>query len=220
MMKDTALLTAFTLVCVGPATVVAMSTRPPPAVRTYAIQAEHVAQPAFQYTQAQGQSEPVLQDPAATDDPATEAVPTDMYVTQAATADKFEVEASKLALFKAGSDGVKRFAQTMIDDHSSALERLKTAASAATPPLLLPETLDQKHSGLISELTRAISGPAFDRAYIAAMVSGHEDAIKLHRSYAQQGDSPALKEHATSEVPIITSHLAEAQKIASTVKGM
>jgi putative membrane protein len=214
-MKDKALLMAFTLVCVGPATVVAMSNRPPPAVRTFMIQTVQAPAP------AQPQSDqPVLQDPAAQDDPATEAVPTDMYVTQAAVADLFEIEASKLALRQAGRDNVKRFAQMMIDDHSSALERLKTAASAAATPATVPETLDQKHKGLLDELARAVSGSAFDRAYIDAIVSGHEDALKLHRSYAGQGDSAALKEHATATVPIITAHLDEATKIASTVKGM
>jgi putative membrane protein len=219
MMKDTALLTAFTLVCVGPATVVAMSNRPPPAARIYTVQTEPVSKPVLAEAEAT-QSEPVLQDPAKTDDPTIEVVPTDMYVTQAGVADLFEVEASKVALYKSESASVKRFAQMMIDDHTSARERLKTAASAATPAVTVPENLDLKHKGQLDELTRAIAGPAFDRAYVAAIVSGHEDALKLHSSYAKQGDNPALKEHATSSVPIITAHLEDAQKLASNVKGM
>jgi putative membrane protein len=219
MMKDTALLMAFTLVCVGPATVVAMTSTPTPSVRTYAMRAEHV----ISVAQADDQNRtgaPVLQDPSKTDDPAIEAVTTDMYVTQAAVADLFEVEASKLALQKTDNANVKSFAQMMIDDHSSALERLKTATSASSTPATVPDKLDQKHQGQLDELARTISGPAFDRAYIDVQLSGHDDTLKLHRSYAAQGDSPALKQHASSTVPIVTAHIEEAQRLSSSVKGM
>jgi putative membrane protein len=220
-MKNTLLLTAFAVVCFGPASVVAMTHQKPQPINVYYTTAQTItpsvpAQPP--------QTEPT-QDPARQDqitqpgDPTTEAVTTEMYVTQAAVADMFEIESSKLALEKTTNADVKRFAQMMIDEHTKSSEGLKTAAASAGPTASVPATLDLKHQGLLDELKAKASGGEFDRAYIEAQTKGHEDALKLHRSYAEQGDHGALKQHAAGAVPIVTAHLEQAQKISMAVKG-
>ena len=49
------------------------------------------------------------------------------FAMKAAQANMAEVELGKLALQKAMSDDVKKFAQMMVDDHSKALDELKGA---------------------------------------------------------------------------------------------
>ena len=213
-MKNTALITAFMVVCIGPPTVVAMTNRPLPPARTYFVRTAETT-PAQNTTTPEAAAEADRQ--ARTD---TEVVTTDMYVTQAAVADLFELESSKLALEKSQNAEVKRFAQMMVDDHTKSTESLKIAAGSVSGPNAVPESMDLQHEGLLDDLKAAKAGAAFDRAYLETQVSGHQDALKLHRSYSEQGDNAALKTHATTSVPIITAHLDEAEKIASAVKGM
>lgn len=211
-MKNTLLLTACAIVCFGPASVVAMTQAPSPATNPNVIQAAG--------TPAVPAVNPVTPPPVDPADPndKTEAVTTDMYVTQAATADMFEIESSKLALTKSTNAEIKAFAQMMVDDHTKSSQGLKTAAATAGDKANVPATLDLKHQGLLDELN-ATSGAAFDKAYMQAQAAGHEDALKLHRSYAEQGDNAALKQHALDAVPVVSGHLDQAKKLAATVSG-
>ena len=216
IMKNTALLTALTIVCVGPSTVVAMTHRPAPSVPHYLMRAVEIAPPSQLMDSGQNPAERQL----VPESGELETVTTDMYVKQAAVGDMLEIDSSKVALEKSSNPDVTRYAQMMIDDHGKSLDLLKTAAETEDGPATIPGTLDLTSQGILDELKAAKSGAAFDRAYIEAQISGHEDALKLHRSYAVQGDNPTLKTHAASAVPIITTHLEEAERIESTVRGM
>lgn len=211
-MKNIFLASAFALVCVAPASVVAKSQKAVGEANPYFTQTAG--------TPAVPQVNPATTPPVDPADPndKTEAVTTDMYVTQAATADMFEIESSKLALTKSTNAEIKKFAQMMIDDHTKSSEGLKTAAATAGDNASVPATLDLKHQGLLDEL-KAATGAAFDKAYMQAQAAGHEDALKLHRSYAEQGDNTALKQHAADAVPIVSGHLDQATKLAATVSG-
>jgi putative membrane protein len=54
------------------------------------------------------------------------------FAMKAAQANFAEVELGKLAQQKASSDDVKKFAQMMVDDHTKALDDLKSAAEHIT----------------------------------------------------------------------------------------
>jgi putative membrane protein len=88
-----------------------------------------------------------------------------------------EVELSRMALTKATTPEIRVFAQMMIDEHSAAAEKLKTAGSGQA--IEWPAQLDDKHKKKVDELATK-QGGEFDRDYVEAMIEGHQDfAAKL-----------------------------------------
>jgi putative membrane protein len=83
-------------------------------------------------------------DPAIQQSGTTPALATAEFVTSAAAGNQFEIDSSKLALSRTRSDAVKRFAQRMVEDHTDAAAKFKTAAAEAklSPP---GAALDAKH---------------------------------------------------------------------------
>ena len=85
-----------------------------------------------------------------------------------------EVELGKLASTRATHPDVKRFAETMVQDHTTAGAELKALASKhRIQPA--PE-VDDTHRDVIEKLSK-LRGPEFDREYIKAMVENHEHAV-------------------------------------------
>ena len=81
-----------------------------------------------------------------------------------------EVELGKLAAEKASSDAVKQFGQRMVDDHSKANDELK--ALAQNKKITLPTEIGPEEKALRDRLVK-LSGPAFDQAYMKAMLNDH-----------------------------------------------
>jgi hypothetical protein len=61
------------------------------------------------------------------------------------------------------------------------------------------------------------SGPDLDRRYVQLQVRGHQDSIALFDQYAQNGDSPQLKQLAQQTVPALREHLQLAEQIRSSL---
>jgi putative membrane protein len=96
----------------------------------------------------------------------------DDFVQDVAMKNAAEIELSRLALEKATSPAVKAFAQTMIDEHGAAGDKLKSLISGQA--IEWPAQLDDKHRKTADELTKN-QGDDFDREYVKAMVEGHQD---------------------------------------------
>ncbi|WP_420136502.1 DUF4142 domain-containing protein [Sphingomonas sp.] len=133
--------------------------------------------------------------------------PAQNYVAWAADGDMYEIQSSRLALSKGRSDAVKSHAREMITDHTTTTKTLlaalpKTEPKVAKPPMKLSEP----NVAMIAQLKQA-SGDAFDRLYIQQQLQAHQKAWALHKGYATDGTDPALRQVATSAVPIIEKHL-------------
>jgi putative membrane protein len=105
-----------------------------------------------------------------------------------------EVELGKMASERAANPDVKRFAQMMVQDHTSAGNELKAVASKYG--IQPAPALDDKHQDLMNRLSK-LRGAEFDREYISAMVDDHENAVD---SLESRVDSTAsLKDRATNK---------------------
>lgn len=91
---------------------------------------------------------------------------------------------------------------------------LATAESAGVVPP--PPVLSASQMGQITQLTSA--GASFDRVYLQQQVAAHQVALGTMQSYAANGDTPALRQVATSGVPAIQGHLARAEQLLATVR--
>jgi predicted outer membrane protein len=73
----------------------------------------------------------------------------------------------------------------MIEDHTTAGDKLRTVASQHNIPV--PSALDDKHRELSDKLAK-LQGGEFDREYMDAMVSGHKDVIDKLESRIDKDD--------------------------------
>jgi putative membrane protein len=131
------------------------------------------------------------------------------FAAMAASSDMLELESSKIALQQSQNADVKEFAQMMINDHTTASQNLKAAASkdgVTVPAEMLP-----KHAAEVQKLNGQ-TGAAFDAAYVKTQVAAHEEALNLMTSYSENGEG-ATKAHAEKTAPVIKMHYEHVQKI-------
>ena len=138
------------------------------------------------------------------------------YVPGAAMGDMYEIQAADIALERAGRADVKALAQMIKTDHTAASEALKTAAASAAPDVAPPAELDQRRKGLLDNL-RSAGVADFDKVYIDQQVAAHQEAVTLHRGFADNTDAPALAAHARTVLPKIEAHLQKAQEIQAAL---
>jgi len=129
------------------------------------------------------------------------------FVTKIGGVGMGEVELGMLALEKAASRDVKGFAQRMIDDHGKSGEELK---AIATRKNFTWPTAPAADATALKERLAKLSGAAFDRAYIDAMVSGHRDVLGVMKTEAQSGTDPELKAFAGKASSTVEAHLTHA----------
>ena len=136
-------------------------------------------------------------------------------MTDLAHANIAEIETGKMALEKSQNAQVRKFAQQMIDDHTSALKELQTLAQAKG--VTLPDGTDMKHTAMATAL-KVMSGNSFDRQYMKrAGVGDHEQTIELLQKTQKNAQDPALKAMATKMLPTVQAHLKMAQQGVAAV---
>jgi putative membrane protein len=138
------------------------------------------------------------------------------FVQKTAIRDLFEIQASNLAIDKTNNADVKNFARDMVQDHGRSAAALKSVLETTGAATDMPAKLDAEHGQELDTL-RGLAGAAFDHEFITAQIRGHEDALKLLRTYGRNGDNGALKQFAVQEVAMVEQHLAHAKRIAVEV---
>lgn len=133
------------------------------------------------------------------------------FMKDAAADNMAEVEAGRLASEKAARTDVRDFGRMLVDDHSRALDELKSLAGKKSVTLPTEPTAAQK-----AETTRLakLSGRAFDDAFAKAMLGDHERAVKLFSQEHASGSDAETKSWAGNTLPTLEKHLDEARKLA------
>ena len=155
--------------------------------------------------------------PAGTSAPATGArlSATDTcFAEQAALGDQFEIQSSQLAAAQAANARVKAMATQIITDHTAATRQLSVLAPQLG--LRLPTTLTGPKLTELAAL-RTSKGDAFDRAYVNAQVTAHEQAVNLFRAYGRSGGNAQLRAHATRTLPALERHLQAARDLLTAL---
>lgn len=126
-----------------------------------------------------------------------------------AQANMAEVAAGKMALEKSSNADVKKFAQTMVDDHSKALDSVTEVAKAKE--VSLPAGPDSAHKAMAARLQK-MSGDAFDKAYMQQ--AGVTDHSKVHAKLKKDemaAKDPDVKALAAKMLPTVEAHLQTAK---------
>jgi len=130
------------------------------------------------------------------------------FADRAAYANRFELEAAKLALRKGVSADVKNYARDMLRDHAEAAKNMEKAA--AQQSIKLPSQLDKQYAEKLTALDAAVGGQ-FDPAYMSSQASVHEEAVALFELYAKEGDKGPLRNFAEQNFPSLRMHLIRIQ---------
>ena len=139
-------------------------------------------------------------------------------VLNMAQANMAEIEAGRLAQSKSQNEQVKNFAQQMIDDHTKALEDVRQLAQAKG--VTLPTELDRIHKAKANRM-QALSGDAFDRAYLAqAGVADHKKSHDMLQKAQSRARDPDVKALAARTLPVVDQHLSTVQQLhKNTAQG-
>ncbi|HEY7205261.1 MAG TPA: DUF4142 domain-containing protein [Methylomirabilota bacterium] len=126
------------------------------------------------------------------------------FVTEAAEGGQVEVELGELAQQKATNEAVREFGRRMADDHGKANRELAQLAASKQVQLSdKPSRTAQREKDRLSKL----SGAAFDREYVKAMVSDHEKDVAAFKRQSQEAKDPELKAWAGKTLPTLEDHL-------------
>ena len=141
------------------------------------------------------------------------------YVKMAADSDNYEIQSSKLALARSKRADVKSFARQMITDHMQTSKSLMAALSNAdrkiTPPSMMLSTDNASKIQLLKKVPRA----SFDNLYLQQQMQAHQTAWALDKGYATDGTDPALKQVASTAVPIVESHIQHLKSLTPASMG-
>lgn len=125
------------------------------------------------------------------------------FVGKVSQGGMYEVEASKLAEQKAVAQNVKDVASSEVHDHELVNAKLKRIAAAHDIPVA--GTLNAEFQQRLDKL-KAVSGAAFDAAYISDMQQIHDNDEKLFAQEATDG-SADFKPFAHETDVIVKRHI-------------
>jgi len=132
------------------------------------------------------------------------------FVAKAAKGNFAEVELGKLASQKSHNADVKAFGEQMVTDHGKANDNLKPIADANG--VQWPTKLTGDAKTMYDKLS-SLSGAAFDKTYIHAMVAGHEKDAQAYETESGKAKDPQLKSYVDQTLPVVQQHLSHIQSI-------
>jgi putative membrane protein len=133
------------------------------------------------------------------------------FVLSAAQGAFADVELGKLALERASSAEVKRYAQQMVDAGEKKSADLKPLLKTQEIP---PQVaIDARHKVTRDWLAK-LSGESFDRGYVAAMSAKQGKDASFFQRAAELTNDPGVKAWASQALPIAQEHLAAAKAIS------
>ena len=101
---------------------------------------------------------------------------------------------------KAANADVKAFAKTMVTDHTKLNQELTSLAGEHGAAL--PKDLTKDNQQLIDRLSR-LSGTDFDKQYMSAMISGHEQAVTAFEERAKEKAQTPVDKWASQALPTL-----------------
>jgi putative membrane protein len=138
------------------------------------------------------------------------------FAVEAADRGLMEVQLAKLAQTKATSSEVKQFAQKIAAEHTKANDELKALAQRKN--ISLPAALSEDKQKKYNDLNEK-KGLDFDRDYMDAMVSSHDESISKFEKEAEDGNDPEIKAWAANKLSTLRQHHDMAKTTHETVKN-
>lgn len=127
------------------------------------------------------------------------------FVRRATESGRKEVAAARDALPQLKRPELRRMAEILVQDHTSANAKLSKIAESKGWPLPGPQIPAPPPTGTASS--------DFDDRWTAEMIAGHERSVALYRAQAQGGEDQDLRKFARDALPTIEHHLEELKRL-------
>lgn len=134
----------------------------------------------------------------------------------AVVANQIDVAYGKIALQKSKDKEVRKFAQTMVTDHSATIEAATNLVNKlkVTPKDNAMSQSLQKDAGKTKKMLHAKSGRAFDKSYVDNEVAYHRSVIQVVETILiPQAKNEELKSLLQSALPVFKAHLQHAEML-------
>jgi putative membrane protein len=120
----------------------------------------------------------------------------------------FAIQASRMAEARGSTNKLKKFAQTVVIDHTGIGAQLNFAGRRID---LLPSSRPiAEHQAMLERLATAAD---FDATYKAQLARVLTDAARAHRAFEAGGDSPTLRPVARFAAPVCDKNLEALRKL-------
>jgi putative membrane protein len=136
------------------------------------------------------------------------------FTMKAAQANLAEIQVARLAIERSQNKDVKGFADMLVKDHTSALEKLRNLMMDYNLPQTATLPADAKQE--IDRLA-ALSEGDFDREFANMMVSDHQKAIELFHDEFGTAQNHDIREYVEGVLPKLEEHLKKAQELQSSL---
>lgn len=139
----------------------------------------------------------------------------------AVTANQIDVDYGQIALKKSDNTDIKKFAQSMINDHNSIIQQAVDLAGklGVTPKdNAITQQLLKEAKQTKSKLNDS-KGKSFDKAYIDNEVAYHEAVISTVKNVLiPQTQNEQLKNLLIKVAPLLDTHLEMAKKVQKSIE--
>lgn len=138
------------------------------------------------------------------------------FITAAVGNGRYEIQASRMAMYRAASPQVRSYAQMLVDHHTRTHKELR--ALARDRGLRLPGVLPRGKYARLGRLASATDGE-FDRIYIGLVgIEDHQADIALFERASREASDPELRAWAGKTLPTLRSHLEAARSLSVAMR--
>jgi putative membrane protein len=130
------------------------------------------------------------------------------FLRKAAGINLVEIELGRAAEKNSTDPKVKKFAASLVKDHSEANQKL--ARLAASKGYALPEKISSWDRHSLNQLEKE-QGEQFNKSFLTFNIKGHEKALDLYEKAASHAQDPDIKAFAEKNLPRLKEHLALAR---------
>lgn len=134
------------------------------------------------------------------------------------TINKGEINLAQMMQGHTQNQQVKDFADTLVNDHKDAQNKLESAASSANINLKENPAMQKADQKLQDRISNE-KGVMADKAFISSQVRDHRMAIQQLKRLEPRITDPQLKDVVQSTIPVLQKHLDDAQKLQSQLGG-
>jgi putative membrane protein len=130
---------------------------------------------------------------------------------------QMEITMGQMAVQKAQSPAVKAYGEKLIRDHGQSDRDITTMAGTmqldlAQVPLHQKPGAERKHQATMDKLN-SLTGAAFDRAFIDAMIEGHQQKITSISAMQKKLANPEVQSLVEKTLPVLKDHEQSAERI-------
>lgn len=114
-----------------------------------------------------------------------------------------EIDMGKLAQERGSSEHVKELGKQLAEDHQKSLDQIRSIAQSKGVDL--PQEVSKKDKAEHDRIA-AMSGDAFDRAFLKSAQQDHRKDIAEYKREAERSTDPDVKQYAQSTLPVLERH--------------